>query len=102
MSEPDRIRVVLVDDHAVVRAGLARLLESHEGIELAGEAGDVASALETVQVKRPDVVVLDIDLGKDSSIDVLPQMLAYAHKPRVLMLSMHDDTEHVQSAFAAG
>ncbi|MCW2961800.1 MAG: two component transcriptional regulator, LuxR family [Thermoleophilia bacterium] len=99
-TEP--LRIVIVDDHAVLRSALARLLRDQEAIELVGEAGDVRGALETVEVKRPDLVLLDIDLGSDNALDILPQMLSHAHKPRVLILSMHDDPEHVQAAFAAG
>jgi two-component system response regulator NreC len=95
-------RVVLVDDHAIVRSGLARLLEDCEDVELIGQAGNASDALETVEVKRPDIVVLDIDLGSDSAFDIMPKMLSHAHKPRILMLSMHDDVGHVQDAFAAG
>ncbi|MCW2949065.1 MAG: two component transcriptional regulator, LuxR family [Thermoleophilia bacterium] len=102
-ADTARVRVVLVDDHAVVRAGLASLLAGHDGIELAGQAGDVSSALEIVEIKRPDVVVLDIELGdQDALVDALPKMLSHAHKPNVLILSMHDDAAHVQAAFAAG
>jgi two-component system response regulator NreC len=100
-AEP--LRVVLVDDHAVVRAGLAKLLADHAGIELVGQAGDVPNALEVVEVKRPDIVILDIELGdRDALVEVLPPMLARTRKPLVLILSMHDDAEHVQTAFAAG
>lgn len=96
------LRVVLVDDHGVVRAGLARLLGDHGDIELIGEAGDVQRALEVVEVKRPDVVVLDLQLGEDNAIDAIPQMLSHTYKPKILILSMHDDAETVQASFAAG
>jgi two-component system response regulator NreC len=96
------LRIVVVDDHGVVRAGLKRLIDDHEELECVGEAGDVRTALEVVEVKRPDVVVLDIELGADSSLDSLPAMLSKAHKPKVLILSMHDDVDHVQASFAAG
>ncbi|MCW2923024.1 MAG: response regulator transcription factor [Thermoleophilia bacterium] len=95
------LRVVLVDDHVIVRAALARLLDAH-GIDLVGQAGTVKDALEVVEVTRPDVVVLDIDLGSDNSLEAIPQMLSHAHQPRVLILSMHDDPATVQASFAAG
>lgn len=96
------LRIVLVDDHGVVRAGLERLLTEHDGFECVGQAATVRDALEVVEVKRPDVVVLDIDLGEESSLDSLQEMLGRAHKPKVLILSMHDDVKHVQDSFAAG
>jgi len=103
MTAATSIRIVLVDDHAVVRAGLAHLLADHDGLELVGQAGDVDHALEVVEVKRPDVVVLDIDLGEANAlVDALPAMLTHVHRPQVLILSMHDDAEHVRAAFAAG
>jgi len=94
--------VVLVDDHGVVRAGLARLIEVHDDLRLVGQAADIRSALEVVEIKRPDIVVLDITLGADNALDVLPTMLAKSKASRVLILSMHDDVAHVQDAFAAG
>lgn len=96
------LRVVLVDDHAIVRAGLATLLERSDGIEVVAQAGTVALALEKVEVTRPDVVVLDITLGDDDALESLPELLRLGRDPRVLILSMHDDVAHVQAAFAAG
>jgi len=94
--------VLLVDDHAVVRAGLANLLSSVDDIEVVAQAGTVALALEKVEVTRPDVVVLDITLGTEESLDSLPELLRLGRDPRVLILSMHDDVDHLQAAFAAG
>jgi two-component system response regulator NreC len=95
-------RVVLVDDHGVVRAGLRRLLEATDQFEVAGEAGSLRDALETIEVKRPDLVVLDITLGEDDSLEAMPQIIHKGRGAKVLILSMHDDTDHVQTAFAAG
>lgn len=96
------IRVLLVDDHAVVRAGLAQLLATTDDIDVVGQAGTIALALEKAEVTRPDVVVLDITLGDDDSLESLPELLRLGRDPRVLILSMHDDVEHLQAAFAAG
>ncbi|MBC7461501.1 MAG: response regulator transcription factor, partial [Thermoleophilia bacterium] len=96
------LRVVLVDDHAIVRAGLATLLEQADGIEVVAQAGTVALALEKVEVTRPDVVVLDITLGDEDALEALPELLRLGRDPRVLILSMHDDVAHVQGAFPAG
>ncbi|MBC7643973.1 MAG: response regulator transcription factor [Thermoleophilia bacterium] len=105
ISSPDKstaASIVLVDDHGVVRAGLARLIEAHEDLILVGQAANSHSALEVVEIKRPDIVVLDITLGHENALDVLPAMLAKSKLSRVLILSMHDDITHVQDAFAAG
>lgn len=96
------IRVVLVDDHAIVRTGLRRLLADHGGIDVVAEAADSASALEKVEVTRPDVVVLDLQLGDEDAIDVLPELLRKGRGARVLVLSMYDDAEHVRAALGAG
>jgi two-component system response regulator NreC len=96
------IRVVLVDDHAIVRSGLRRLLEEEQDIEVVGEAADSALALEKVEVTRPDIVVLDLALGEENSLDVLPTMLHKSRDSRVLILSMYDDAQHVKDALAAG
>lgn len=94
--------VVLVDDHGVMRAGLRKLLGDTDEFEVVGEAGNVRDAIESIEVKRPDLVVLDITLGADNALDSMPDILAKARGARVLILSMHDDAEHVQDSFAAG
>jgi len=95
-------RVVLVDDHGVVRAGLRRLIAETDDFEVTGEAGTLRDAIETIEVKRPDLVVLDITLGSDDALEAMPDILKKARGAKVLILSMHDDAEHVQNAFAAG
>jgi DNA-binding NarL/FixJ family response regulator len=94
--------VVLIDDHAVVRAGLRRVLEELPGYEVTGEAGTLRDGLEKVEVKRPTLVIMDIGLPDGSGIDSLPQLLAKGHGCRVLILSMHDEPSYVEQAFAAG
>lgn len=95
-------RVVLVDDHGVVRAGLRRLIAETDEFEVAGEAGTLKDALEQVEIKRPDIVVLDITLGEDNALDAMPDVIKKSRGAKILILSMHDDAEHVQNAFAAG
>lgn len=95
-------RIVLVDDHGVVRAGLRRLINEADGFEVAGEAGTLADAIEKIEIKRPDIVVLDITLGADNALDSMSDILAKARGARILILSMHDDAQHVQSAFEVG
>ena len=97
-----RVKVVLVDDHAVVRAGLKRLLEDHPQFAVVGEAGTVRDALEKVEVKRPDIVVMDIGLPDGNGLDALPDVIAKGRGCQVLILSMHDEPASVERAFAAG
>ncbi len=96
------IRVLLVDDHAVVREGYRRLLEREPGIEVAGEAKDAAEACARAAALSPDVVVMDISLPGASGIEAMRRMLAHRPELRVLMFSMHDDAIFCGRAFEAG
>jgi two-component system response regulator NreC len=97
------IRVLVVDDHAVVRAGLRLLLDGQDDIETVAEAGDAREALFEARSTKPDVVLMDVMLGTGKSgIDATPEMLHEAPNSKVLILSMQDDPRYVREAFAAG
>src|SRR3954451_10715754 len=96
------IRVVLVDDHAVVRAGLRLLLDGEDDIEVVGEAGDAREAVFEVREKRPDVVLTDVVMPGQSGIEVTPTLLKESPETKVLVLSMQDDPRYVREAFEAG
>ena len=97
------IRVLLVDDHAVVRAGLRLLLDAEDDLETVGEAGDAREAIFQVRSSKPDVVIMDVGLGGGKSgIETTPEVLHEAPDAKVLMLSMQDDPRYVREAFAAG
>jgi two-component system response regulator NreC len=96
------IRVVLVDDHAVVRSGLRHVLDSAEGIEVVGEAGDSQHAVFEVRAKKPDVILMDVVMPGKSGIETIPDVLKDAPDAKVLILSMQDDPRYVREAFAAG
>jgi two-component system response regulator NreC len=97
------IRVLVVDDHAVVRAGLRLLLDAEEDIETVGEAGDARQAVFEVRSSKPDVILMDVGLGSGKSgIEAAPEVLHEAPNAKVLMLSMQDDPRYVREAFAAG
>jgi two-component system response regulator NreC len=96
------IRVVLVDDHAVVRAGLRRVLEAEEDIEVVAEAGSVRDAVFEARAQKPDVVVMDVVMPGSSGIEGTPLVLHEAPEAKVLVLSMQDDPRYVREAFAAG
>jgi DNA-binding NarL/FixJ family response regulator len=87
------IKVVLVDDHKVVRGGLRMLIENETGIKVVGEAGTVEEAVSVVSREEPDVIVLDLDLRGESGLDLLPQINAAGKKPRVLILTGERDPE---------
>jgi two-component system response regulator NreC len=96
------ITVVVVDDHAVVRSGLRLLLDSHEEIEVVGEAGNAKDAIFRARALKPDVMLLDVVMPGASGIEVLPELLKESPETKVLILSMQDDPSYVREAFAAG
>jgi two-component system, NarL family, response regulator NreC len=97
------IRVVVVDDHAVVRSGLRRVLDAESDIETVGEAANADRAVFEAMEHKPDVVLMDVTMpGGPSGVEVLPALLQSVPDTRVLMLSMHDDPAYVRAAFQAG
>ena len=96
------IRVLVVDDHAVVRSGLRRVLDAEPDIETVGEAASADRAVFEAMEHKPDVVLLDVTMPGQSGVEVVPTLLQSAPGARVLMLSMHDDPGYVRAAFEAG
>ena len=96
------IRVLIVDDHPVVRSGLRRVLESVGDIEVVGEAGDAKQAVFETRAQKPDVILMDVVMPGDSGIEAIPNVLHDAPDAKVLILSMQDDPNYVRQAFAAG
>jgi two-component system, NarL family, invasion response regulator UvrY len=100
--ESKPIRVLLVDDHAVVREGYRRLLERDDSLSVVGEAATAAEALHCDEVLRPDVVVLDIALPGISGIEILRRIIARRPDACVLMFSMYQDGIYASRAINAG
>jgi two-component system, NarL family, response regulator NreC len=96
------ISVVLADDHQVVRSGLRVLLESDGRFEVIGEAGDVAGTVRTVQESRPRVLVLDLNMGGESSLDAIPQLRADVPETQIVVLTMQENPAFAQAALRAG
>ena len=96
------IRVLIVDDHGVVRTGLRRVLDAEPDIETVGEAADAERAVFEAIQSKPDVVLLDVMMPGKSGIEALPSLLQAAPDARVLILSMQDDPRYVREAFDAG
>jgi DNA-binding NarL/FixJ family response regulator len=96
------VRVVIVDDHAVVRSGLRLLLDTEDDIETVGEAGTAREALFEVRARKPDIVLMDVGLPDRSGIEAAPDVLKEVPAAKVLILSMEDDSSYVRQAFAAG
>ena len=99
---PADVRLLLVDDHTIVREGLRALLTQTPGIAVVGEAGTGAQALAAAAQLQPDVVILDLNLPDLPGTVVLQQLAQVAPQTRTLVLSMHDGPEYVWSAIQAG
>src|SRR5256885_13424189 len=87
------IRVLLVDDQAVVRTGLRMLIDSRPGLRVAGEAGNRDDALRIALREQPDVIVLDLNLGEDNGISLLPELLRVARDTHIIILTGVRDVE---------
>ena len=96
------VRVLIVDDHAVVRAGLRLLIDAEDDLETVGEAGTVREAVFEARSSKPDVILMDVVLPGESGLEGVPKLLHEHPETRVLVLSMEDDPRYVREAFAAG
>jgi DNA-binding NarL/FixJ family response regulator len=96
------IRVLVVDDHAVVRAGLRRVLDAESDIETVGEAATAERAVFEALETTPDVVLMDVVMPGKTGIEGMPALLQALPDVKVLMLSMQDDPQYVREAFEAG
>jgi len=96
------VRILIVDDHAVVRAGLRLLLEAEDDLEPVGEAGTARDAVFQARTLKPDVILMDVVMPDESGLDVVPTLLHERPETKILVLSMQDDPQYVRQAFAAG
>jgi len=96
------IRVLIVDDHQLVRSGLRLLLEAEKDMTVDDEAGNAADAVRLARLHKPDVVLLDVVMPGGSGLDAAPEIKEAAPKARILVLSMQDDPSYVRQAFSAG
>ncbi|HXW33516.1 MAG TPA: response regulator transcription factor, partial [Acidimicrobiales bacterium] len=95
-------RVVIVDDHALLRAGTRQILDSDGSMAVVGEASDGISALSVVDETRPDVVLVDIRLPDGNGIDLARRIASGHPQTTVVILSAYDDDDYVQAAIGAG
>lgn len=103
MAEPgEKIHVLLVDDHPVVRQGLRGMLATTPDMEVVGEASDGASAVEQIAALRPDVVLLDIRMPGANGIEVTRQARRASPEAKILILTTYDEDEYVLGALQAG
>src|SRR5437660_6738552 len=97
---PMPIRVVLADDHTLVRQGLRALLE-REGFQVAGEASDGQEAVRLVPELHPDVAVLDISMPLLNGLDAAREIQKASHKTKTILLTRHDEDQYVTEALRA-
>jgi DNA-binding NarL/FixJ family response regulator len=102
MENQRKIRVIIAEDHRIVREGLKALLGKNEKIEVIGEAGDGREAVELALKQSVDVVVMDILMPGLNGIDATKKILQKKPQTGIVLLSMSDDREHVESAIKAG
>jgi two-component system response regulator NreC len=101
MSE--QVKIVIADDHAVVRRGLRLLLDAEDGFEVVAEAGDVDDALRYTRAHRPQVLVLDLNMpGSLTSLEAIPQLGESTPETRVVVLTMQEDPEFARQALGGG
>jgi DNA-binding NarL/FixJ family response regulator len=100
MTKP--IRVLVADDHMIVRTGIRHVLESEPGFDVVGEAATGSEALSLATELRPDVVVLDISMPDVSGLELAARLRSTGSSPRVLILSMHNNAEYVLESVRAG
>jgi two-component system response regulator NreC len=96
------IRVLIVDDHTLVRSGLRLLLEGEGGFLVEDEAGDADQAIRLARLHKPDVILLDVVMPGRSGLEAAAEILEAAPRTRILVLSMQDDPSYVRQAFTAG
>jgi DNA-binding NarL/FixJ family response regulator len=99
---PKPVRVLLADDHTLVRAGIRALLEKLPGVAVVGEAGDGREVLSLVKLHRPDVVLMDISMPGLNGLEAASRMAAEFPDVKVIILSMHNNEEYVWRALKAG
>lgn len=98
----DKTRILLADDHAILRAGLKALLNAQADMEVVGDAATGEEAVHLAQVVHPDVVLMDISMPAAGGVAATREVLRVCPATRVLMLTMHDDAGYVQQALDAG
>lgn len=96
------IRVVLADDHVFVRDGIKSLLENDENLEVVGEATDGLEALKSVEINKPDLLILDIRMPNLTGIEVVEKLRSQNNLVKIVMLSMHESEEYVLKSIKAG
>ncbi|MEO8325263.1 MAG: response regulator transcription factor [Nitrospirota bacterium] len=97
-----KIRIFIVDDHAVLRSGLRLLINGQPDMEVVGEAGEAPSALEAVQILLPDIILMDLAMNGHMHIDTIGELKKCCPSAYILVLTMHTESGYVRGSLAAG
>ena len=98
----DRLKILLADDHTIVRQGLKLILSAHADLEVVGEAANGREAVELADKLRPDIVLMDVQMPELNGIDATKKMVAANPRIRILVLSMHKESVYVREILKAG
>jgi DNA-binding NarL/FixJ family response regulator len=101
-DENDRTTILMVDDHALVRQGLRKLLETQEDLRVVGEAGEAGKAVTLAAETEPDIVLLDVEIPGGEVTETVRRIAEHSPRSRIIILSMHEGPELVQATLAAG
>jgi DNA-binding NarL/FixJ family response regulator len=101
-AEEDKSKILVVDDHPIIREGLVRLVDDEQDLAICGQADDAPEALKAISETKPDVVVVDISLKNSSGIELMKSIKAQYPKLPVLILSMHNEALYAERALRAG
>ncbi|HTD67239.1 MAG TPA: response regulator transcription factor [Candidatus Limnocylindria bacterium] len=102
IADKKKFRIILVEDHPIVRQGLAQLINQQPGLSVVGEAESAAKALELVRAQKPDLVILDVSLPKTNGLELIKQLKSEKPQLPMLVISMHDETLYAERALRAG
>jgi DNA-binding NarL/FixJ family response regulator len=101
-TKQNPVRVLIIDDHPIVRQGITQLINQQKDLTVCGEAGDVRNALDSIEKCKPDIVILDLSLNGASGIELLKDIKIRYPRTPILILSMHDEGIYAPRALRAG
>jgi two-component system response regulator NreC len=102
MAKTQKIRVVVADDHAILRAGLRMLINAQADMTVVAEAQDGIEAVEAVQRTKPDVAILDVTMPRSGGLDAISGIVTRSRSTRILLLTMHEEPAYLRTALSAG
>jgi two-component system, NarL family, response regulator NreC len=102
MTKIQKIRVVVADDHAILRAGLRMLINAQADMTVVAEAQDGIEAVAAVQRTKPDVAILDVTMPRSGGLDAIKEIVSRGRSTRILLLTMHEEPAYLRTALSAG